>query len=98
LGHLDILVNNAAFQRTHENLWDFTSDEIDQTFRTNIQSMFHLAKAAGAKMKPGGVLINTASIQADEPSPSLWLMPPQREQSQTLRPGWHRSLPKTASA
>jgi NAD(P)-dependent dehydrogenase (short-subunit alcohol dehydrogenase family) len=71
LGHLDILVNNAAFQRTHEKLWDFTSEEIEHTFRTNIQSMFHLAKAAAAKMKPGGSIINTASIQADKPSPSL---------------------------
>jgi NAD(P)-dependent dehydrogenase (short-subunit alcohol dehydrogenase family) len=71
LGRLDILVNNAAFQRTHENLWDFTAEEIDHTFRTNIQSMFHLAKAAAAEMKPGASIINTASIQADKPSPSL---------------------------
>jgi NAD(P)-dependent dehydrogenase (short-subunit alcohol dehydrogenase family) len=70
-GRLDILVNNAAFQRTHENLWDFTAEEIDTTFRTNIQSMFHLAKAAVARMKPGASIINTASIQADKPSPSL---------------------------
>ncbi|MEA3177674.1 MAG: hypothetical protein QOI59_1197 [Gammaproteobacteria bacterium] len=71
LGRIDILVNNAAFQRTHEKLWDFTADEIEHTFRTNIQSMFHLAKAAVAKMQPGASIINTASIQADKPSPSL---------------------------
>ena len=70
-GKLDILVNNAAFQRTHEKLWDFTAEEIETTFRTNIQSMFYLAKAAAQKMKPGGSIINTASIQADKPSPSL---------------------------
>lgn len=70
-GHLDILVNNAGFQRTHEKLWDFTPQEIEHTFRTNIESMFYLAKAAAAKMKPGGSIINTASIQADKPSPGL---------------------------
>jgi NAD(P)-dependent dehydrogenase (short-subunit alcohol dehydrogenase family) len=71
LGRLDILVNNAAFQRTHEKLADFTAEEIDRTFRTNIQSMFFLAKAAAAKMKPGSSIINTTSIQADDPSPQL---------------------------
>ena len=71
LGRLDILVNNAAFQRTHEKLWDFTAEEIETTFRTNIQSMFHLAKAAAVHMEPGSAIINTASIQADKPSPSL---------------------------
>jgi len=70
-GRLDILVNNAAFQRTHEKLWDFSAEEIETTFRTNIQSMFHLAKAAAQHMKPGSSIINTASIQADKPSPSL---------------------------
>jgi NAD(P)-dependent dehydrogenase (short-subunit alcohol dehydrogenase family) len=70
-GRLDILVNNAAFQRTHEKLADFTAEEIDRTFRTNIQSMFFLAKAAAAKMKPGSSIINTTSIQADDPSPQL---------------------------
>jgi NAD(P)-dependent dehydrogenase (short-subunit alcohol dehydrogenase family) len=70
-GRVDILVNNAAFQRTHDKLWDFTAEEIEETFRTNIQSMFHLAKAAAEHMKPGASIINTASIQADKPSPGL---------------------------
>ncbi len=70
-GRVDILVNNAAFQRTHDKVWDFTAAEIEETFRTNIQSMFHLAKAAAEHMKPGASIINTASIQADKPSPSL---------------------------
>jgi NAD(P)-dependent dehydrogenase (short-subunit alcohol dehydrogenase family) len=70
-GRLDILVNNAAFQRTHEKLSDFTAQEIETTFRTNIESMFFLAKAATVHMKPGASIINTTSIQGDHPSPQL---------------------------
>lgn len=70
-GHLDILVNNAAFQMTREGLADLPSDEIERTFRTNILAMFHLSKAALPHLRPGGAIINTASIQAYQPSPTL---------------------------
>jgi NAD(P)-dependent dehydrogenase (short-subunit alcohol dehydrogenase family) len=71
LGRLDILVNNAAFQRTHDSLSDFSAEEIERTFRVNIHAMFHLSKAAAQKMAPGSSIINTTSIQADHPSPEL---------------------------
>lgn len=70
-GRLDVLVNNAAFQRTHDKLEDFTGEEIETTFRTNIESMFFLAKAAARHLKPGGSILNTTSIQSDKPSPQL---------------------------
>ena len=70
-GGLDILVNNAAFQMSHEGLEDLPSDEIEHTFRTNIIAMFYLCKAALPRMRPGGAIINTASIQAYQPSPNL---------------------------
>ncbi|MDB6090884.1 MAG: NAD(P)-dependent oxidoreductase [Gammaproteobacteria bacterium] len=70
-GRLDVLINNAAFQRTHAKLADFTPEEVQQTFRTNIESMFFLSRAAAPHMKPGSSIINTASIQADDPSPQL---------------------------
>ncbi|MFL6600381.1 MAG: glucose 1-dehydrogenase [Steroidobacteraceae bacterium] len=70
-GRLDILINNAALQRTHQDLSEFTADEIKSTFRTNIESMFFLSKAAAEHMRPGSSIINTASIQADDPSPQL---------------------------
>jgi NAD(P)-dependent dehydrogenase (short-subunit alcohol dehydrogenase family) len=70
-GRLDILVNNAAFQRVHDELEDFSSDEWRQTFRTNIDSMFYLSKAAALTMEPGSAIINTASIQAYHPTPNL---------------------------
>ena len=70
-GRIDILVNNAAFQRTYEALEDIPDEEWSYTFRTNIEAMFHLAKAAVPHMRPGSSIINTTSIQSDKPSPML---------------------------
>jgi NAD(P)-dependent dehydrogenase (short-subunit alcohol dehydrogenase family) len=70
-GKLDILVNNAAFQMTHGSIQELSSEEWDHTFRTNIYAMFYLAKAALPKMAEGGAIINTASIQAYQPSSNL---------------------------
>ncbi len=71
LGGLEILVNNAAHQATFKTLEDIGDDEWDMTFRVNIHAMFHLAKAAVPHLKPGGVVINTASINSDSPNPTL---------------------------
>ena len=71
LGAVDILVNNAAFQRTYADIADITAEEWDETFRTNIYAPFFLAKAAIRHMKPGSVIINTTSIQSRQPSPNL---------------------------
>jgi NAD(P)-dependent dehydrogenase (short-subunit alcohol dehydrogenase family) len=70
-GQLSILVNNAAMQRTHAGIEDITAEEWDLTFRTNIYSQFYLCKAAIPHMKPGAAIVNTSSINAKNPSPSL---------------------------
>ncbi len=70
-GRVDILVNNAAFQRTYQSLDEIPDEEWDYTFRTNIRAMFLLAKAAVPHMRPGSSIINTTSIQSDKPSPML---------------------------
>jgi NAD(P)-dependent dehydrogenase (short-subunit alcohol dehydrogenase family) len=70
-GRLDILVNNSAFQRTYEKIEDIPEDEFDATMRTNIYGTFFMTQAALPKMKPGGVVLNTCSIQAFEPSEQL---------------------------
>jgi len=71
LGRIDILVNNAAFQRTYEDIADITAAEWDTTFRTNIYASFFLSKAAAQHMKPGSAIVNTTSIQSRQPSPQL---------------------------
>lgn len=71
LGGVDILVNNAAHQMTFENIEDIPDEEWDATFRTNIHAMFYLTKAAVAHMGAGSVIINTTSVNADKPKPTL---------------------------
>ena len=44
-GAIDILVNNAAFQRTYENFEDISDDEFEETYRVNVFAMFRLCKA-----------------------------------------------------
>jgi NAD(P)-dependent dehydrogenase (short-subunit alcohol dehydrogenase family) len=71
LGGVDILVNNAAFQMTHETLEEVPDEEWDYTFATNISAFFHLAKAAVPHMKPGASIIGSSSVNSDMPSPTL---------------------------
>lgn len=71
LGGIDILVNNAAHQKTFEKIEDISAEEWDRTFRTNIYSMFFLCREAVKHMKPGASIINTTSINATQPSPTL---------------------------
>lgn len=70
-GRVDILVNNAAYQMTYKSLDEISSEEWDKTFRTNIYAMFYLTKAAVPHMKPGSAIVNTTSINADTPKPTL---------------------------
>jgi NAD(P)-dependent dehydrogenase (short-subunit alcohol dehydrogenase family) len=71
LGGIDILVNNAAHQASFATLEDITDEEWEMTFKVNIHAMFYLTKAAVPHMKAGGAIINTASINADAPNPTL---------------------------
>jgi NAD(P)-dependent dehydrogenase (short-subunit alcohol dehydrogenase family) len=72
LGKLDIVVNNAAHQgKAVEKFTDLTADRVDRTFRVNIMAMFHIARAALPHLGEGGTIINTASIQAYDPTASI---------------------------
>jgi len=70
-GRIDVLVNNAAFQMSHESIEDIPDDEWDYTFQVNITAMFHLCKAAVKHMPSGSSIINTTSINSDKPKPTL---------------------------
>jgi NAD(P)-dependent dehydrogenase (short-subunit alcohol dehydrogenase family) len=68
---LDVLINNAAYQMSHEGIQDLSTDEWDRTFKTNVYAMFWLSKAALPRLREGGAIINTTSIQAYQPTPAL---------------------------
>jgi NAD(P)-dependent dehydrogenase (short-subunit alcohol dehydrogenase family) len=70
-GRIDILVNNAAYQMTHESLEEIPDDEWDYTIATNLSAMFHLCKAALPHMGPGSAIIGSSSVNSDMPSPTL---------------------------
>lgn len=70
-GKIDILVNNAAHQMSFEKIEDISDEEWDRTFSVNIGAMFRIVKAAVAHMPKGSAIINTASVNADAPSPQL---------------------------
>ena len=70
-GGIDVLVNNAAHQMTFETLEDIPYEEWERTFATNIHAMFYLAKAALPHMAEGSSIINSASINSDQPNPTL---------------------------
>ncbi|QNB00002.1 glucose 1-dehydrogenase [Massilia sp. Se16.2.3] len=70
-GRIDVLVNNAAFQMTHDSIEEIPDEEWDYTFKVNITAMFHICKAAVKHMPAGSSIINTTSINSDNPKPTL---------------------------
>jgi NAD(P)-dependent dehydrogenase (short-subunit alcohol dehydrogenase family) len=71
LGGLDLLVNNAARQQSHELITDISTEQFDWTFKTNVYALFWLTRAAVPHMPPGAAIINTSSVNAYDPSENL---------------------------
>ncbi len=71
LGGLDIVACVAGRQHATEKIADLTTQQLEDTYRVNVFSLFWICKEALALMPPGGSIITTASIQATHPSPSL---------------------------
>ncbi|HWE05366.1 MAG TPA: SDR family oxidoreductase [Rhizomicrobium sp.] len=72
LGGLDIVVCNAARQQSHDSILDITTEDFDATMKTNIYAPFWIIKAALPHLKPGAVIVATASEQAYDPSAELY--------------------------
>lgn len=70
-GRIDILVNNAAVHYEAKSLEEITTKQLEQTFATNIYSIFWISKAALPHMKKGSAIINTTSVTAYRGSAAL---------------------------
>ncbi|WP_025115663.1 SDR family oxidoreductase [Lysinibacillus fusiformis] len=70
-GGLDLLVLNAAQQIAQPSLSDLTINQVQDTFKVNIISMFETVKAAEEHLEPGSAIITTTSVQSFDPSSSL---------------------------
>ena len=71
LGGIDLLVNNAAHQMAQSGIGAISTEQFDRVMKTNVYAMFWLCRAAVPHLAPGSSIINTSSVQAYEPSPSL---------------------------
>ncbi|MEW2514440.1 SDR family oxidoreductase [Streptomyces sp. NPDC046870] len=71
-GHIDVLVNNAAYQMSQpEGIEAISTEQFDRVMRTNLYGMFWLTKFALPHIPAGGCVINSTSVQAYKPSPHL---------------------------
>jgi len=68
---IDILINNAAYQMTYKEIEDISAEEWNKTFEVNLSSMFYLTKYAEKHIPAGGCIINTTSVNAYDPNPTL---------------------------
>ena len=72
LGGIDVLVCNAAFQMTHDELADFPPEQVERTFATNVFSTFWLVRELADELaENAGTVVVTTSIQAYQPSDHL---------------------------
>jgi NAD(P)-dependent dehydrogenase (short-subunit alcohol dehydrogenase family) len=71
LGGLDIVVNNVAFQNPTSDLSEISDEQWRRTFAVNIDSFFHVTKAALPHLPDGSAIINTASINGLRGNKSL---------------------------
>ncbi|MCI1966214.1 MAG: SDR family oxidoreductase [Oscillospiraceae bacterium] len=70
-GRIDVLVNNIAVQFPQNQLEQISSEQLKNTFETNLFSYFYVTQAALPHMSQGCSIINTTSVTAYQGSPTL---------------------------
>lgn len=70
-GKIDALVLNAAQQIAQASLDELSIQQIEDTFKVNVISMFETVKAAEKHLEPGATIVTTTSVQSFDPSPHL---------------------------
>jgi 3-oxoacyl-[acyl-carrier protein] reductase len=72
-GHdrIDVYFNNAGVPARIKPLAELTREEWDRTLDVNLTALFVAAQVVAPKLKPGGLLLVTASIIANRPRPGL---------------------------
>ncbi|MET1031881.1 SDR family oxidoreductase [Domibacillus tundrae] len=70
-GSLNVLVNNAGKQFPTKDFLAITPEQLQETFQTNIFSMFYLTQAALPHLKKGDAIVNTSSVTAYRGAPEL---------------------------
>lgn len=70
-GRIDILINNAAYQRSYQDFGSIPPEEWREVFDVNVNALFYLSKYAVPHMPPGSSIINTASVNAYHPNSIL---------------------------
>ncbi|MDF3313041.1 SDR family oxidoreductase [Rhodococcus sp. T2V] len=71
LGGLDIVVNNVAYQEPVDDFLEVSEEQWRHTFSVNIDSYFHVSKAAVPHLGPGSAIINTGSVNGLRGNKSL---------------------------
>ncbi|MGE0789442.1 MAG: SDR family oxidoreductase [Sandaracinaceae bacterium] len=62
LGGLDIVVNNAAYQRHLGSFEEVDPEQWDRTFKTNVYAYYYVVRAALPHLSAGSSIIQTGSV------------------------------------